>query len=355
MPLTSEQRQTIRAKGTDFLAEWNSPEGRAFQEERVRRVRFFREELPRRFAQFSVSDFEELISMLWASHVWGNQSHLAQKLIHDNGLETLRDRIRDLVEATDPEAAYGVCLREVKGMGPASITEILAYAHPDRCGIWNRQVREALGALGIVERVNVKKYALSVEEYRAFNRLVGEIGAELQAAGVSGVDHLLVDYFFYFVASTAGEAAPAPGEGRPEEEQDFDHNEIRDTIAEIGSTLGFDASTEEKIARGAVVDVVWRARIANLGLVSYVFEVHRSGSIDSLILNLQKAFHASSVQKVIAVSDSARLRQIREECEGLPEAFRRSLRFWSVREVLTTSEHLRLAMESIGQLGLIEE
>jgi len=76
--------------------------------------------------------------------------------------------------------------------------------------------------------------------------------------------------------------------------------------------------------------------------------------MDSLILNLQKARSAPSVQKVVAVSDEAQLDRIRKECDGLPEGFRRSLRFWEVLDVLETGEHLQKAMASIDALDLIE-
>jgi len=83
---------------------------------------------------------------------------------------------------------------------------------------------------------------------------------------------------------------------------EFDHDEIRDFIRDIGISLGFEAETEKTIGHGARVDVIWRAKIANLGVVTYVFEVHKSGSIDSFVLNLQKAIRNPTVQKVIAVS-----------------------------------------------------
>jgi hypothetical protein len=143
---------------------------------------------------------------------------------------------------------------------------------------------------------------------------VDVIGKQLKQAGIPEVDLLLVDFFLYEVAQSVKVAVKPGGPltSSTIKPEDFDHNEVRDLLADIGTSLGFDADTEVRIAHGAQVDVVWRARIANLGLVTYVFEVHRSGSMDSLILNLQKARGASSVQKVIAVSDEAQLDQIRE-------------------------------------------
>jgi hypothetical protein len=46
--------------------------------------------------------------------------------------------------------------------------------------------------------------------------------------------------------------------------------------------------------------------------------------------------------------------KIRQECEGLPEEFCRTLRLWNVADVLCTAGHLERVMESIGWLDLIE-
>jgi hypothetical protein len=102
------------------------------------------------------------------------------------------------------------------------------------------------------------------------------------------------------------------------------------------------------------VDVVWRARIGNLGMVTYVFEVHKSGSMDSLLLNLQKAKSSPTVQKVIAVSDDEQLERIEHECEGLPHEFQAALAFWPVGEVQRVGEQLQGAIESINRLGLVQ-
>ena len=321
------------------------------------RVTFFQKELPKRLDQFSEADVETIVKQLWASRIWGNKDYLTQKIIDNNGIDNLREQFGRLIETSDPEASYLRFLREVNGLGPASTTEILTYLYPDRCGIWNRQAREALQALGITEYVDPEKYRLSTREYRVFNKLLKAIADQLEAAGAAeDIDLLFVDFFLYEVAqcakATADEVPTTKASPIPPDE--FDHNEIRDLLADIGSGLGFDADTEVRIARGAQVDVVWRARIANLGLVTYVFEVHRAGSIDSLILNLQKAYSGSSVQKVVAVSDEEQLDRIRRECEGLPEEFRRALRFWEAADVLGTGNHLQKVMTSIGKLGLIE-
>jgi len=358
--LTKEQRATIGGRVARFR-EYMQSEAYTARDQAGRRSHeaFFQEELPRRLAELSEADIEAVVSRLWASAIWGDKSYFARLIVDGNGIDELRDGLRLLIETSEPEKAYSEFMRHIKHLGPASTTEILTYLYPDRCGIWNRQAREALAVLGISDVVDLGKYRLSAEEYGLFNQTLQLIAEELRGAGVSGVDLLLVDFFLYEVAQMG---SPAGEEGLPADRSavssgatDFDHDELRDQVAQIGAGLGFDVSTEVPIAHGARVDVVWRARIANLGLVTYVFEVHKSGSIDGLLLNLQKARSAPSVQRVVAVSDEAQLAKIDRECEGLPEEFRRALRSWSVAEVLKTGEHLERVMESVGALELIED
>ncbi len=354
--LTDAQRAAIAEHILRFRTYMQGSSFQADNAERRQRVTYFQEELPQRLKDFSEADVRAIVEMLWASRIWGNKDYLAQKIIADNGIDKIRDRLHHLLDTADPAAAYEGFLDSVKGLGPASTTEILTYLHPEHCGIWNRQAREALQALGITNHVNPGKYRLSAKEYGVFNQILVAIAAELAKDGIKDVDLLFVDFFLYEVAQNPVAAPPVvltPGKtSKPA--TTFDHDEVRDLLASLGASLGFDSSTEVKVAHGARVDVVWRARIANLGLVTYVFEVHHNGSIDSLILNLQKARSAPSVQKVIAVSDQAQLDKVQKECEGLPEEFRRVLRLWEVGDVIATCEHLNAAMASISALDLIE-
>jgi hypothetical protein len=357
--LTQEEKQAIKARIPMFKAYMSAQQFQADQVDRKARVAFFQQELPERLSDLSEADMEAVVGQLWANRMWGNKSYHAQKIIAENGMVKLRDQLSKLIHETDPEAAYASFLESVKGFGPASTTEILTYLRPDSCGIWNRQAREGLRLLGLGSKVKLAKYQLTADEYRSFNLLLGTIAAELKSASIPDVDLLLVDFLLFEVAQNGQTVAAVsdqpdkPATTNPP--VGFDHDELRDLLKQIGTSLGFDASTEVKVAHGAKVDAVWRARIANLGLVQYVFEVHKSGSIDSLILNLQKARSAPSVQRVIAVSDDSQLQRIKHECEGLPEEFRKVMRFWKASEVIETGEYLQKVMGAIENLQLVDD
>lgn len=128
------------------------------------------------------------------------------------------------------------------------------------------------------------------------------------------------------------------------------HNEIIDMILDIGSCLGFESEKEVKVAKGAVVDAIWKVRIGNMGMIMYVFEVQSHGSIDSLILNLHKASYNKAVQRLIAVSDSKQLLKIKDETDPLKNF---DLVLWDFEDVRSVHESLSSAFESINKLGLV--
>jgi hypothetical protein len=296
-------------------------------------------------------EFGELISNLWASGMWGNKDYLVQKIIADNGIDKIRNQFDDLLYGTDAfEQRFERFIKNIKGLGPASLTEILCLFAPSKFSIWNVKARKALKNLKF-DDLPLSKYGISGEEYTKINAALLLIAKKLHNLGLKDADLLAVDYFLYEIWYREMEEGEA--EEVVEEEFEFDHDEVRDYIRDIGVQLGFETDTEKTIAHGAQVDVIWRAKIANLGVVTYVFEIHKRGSIDSLILNLQRALNNPTVQKIIAVSDKSQLEKIKNEIKGLPENFRKTLTFWEVSDAIKTHEKLSEVIQSINKLELV--
>jgi len=172
LELTEQQKAAIEQYTELFREYMKSEQFQEDQAKRRERVTLFQEKLPQRLDDFSEADVDAIVSQLWASRIWGNKDYLAQKIIGDNGIDKLRQQLQQLITSDDPEAAYTRFLNAIKGLGPASTTEMLTYLHPRECGIWNRQARDALQALAITNHVNLNKYKISSREYRTFNRLL---------------------------------------------------------------------------------------------------------------------------------------------------------------------------------------
>ena len=122
----------------------------------------------------------------------------------------------------------------------------------------------------------------------------------------------------------------------------------------IGDWLGFQTNTEQKVADGSKVDVVWEAGIGNMGRVIFVFEVQTRGNIDSLLINLLKSLNNPAVQGVVAVSDSSQLEKIRRHAAAL-DGFRGKLKYWEYKEVLTVHDSFEVGYDLLNGLDLVPQ
>ncbi len=312
---------------------------------------------PAGLRQMTELEFGQVISSLWASRVWGNKGYLVEKLIRDNGLPVLVDELQQLLWGRGSVAArYDSFRRVIKGLGPASITELLAFVHPDSCGVWNDIAREALAILGFHDHFPaLRRTQIAGKEYLAYNELLGVIMNELASHGIDEQDFLDINTFLFAVHENGREyiAVPPVSPQPTIPVEDFDHDEVVEQLVNIGQWLGFQAEKEKMVARGAKVDAIWQARIANLGVVTYAFEVQRRGSVDSLILNLQRAQNNPTVQRLIVVANASDIDRIRQEIATLPESFRKSVGYMEVREAIRAAELIGELSGIIGKLELV--
>jgi hypothetical protein len=352
--MTDEQKKRIGSFVVAYKAYCKSDQSAKDMQERQERMALFAQLTKDRILQMDEADILALVTQLWATQFWKNQQYILDKIISSNGLENLRKALADLLcGQSDISARYDYFLASIKYLGPASVTEMLASKMPDQCAIWNDKARKALTILGFEKDLPLTKYQITGQELAKFNNVCRTIADELAASGLPKPDLFGVDYFLYEVTQAASEPAITPP--KLQIQGNFDHDEIGDHLRDIGLWLGFQADTRQKVSHGAEVDVLWRAQIGNLGVVTYVFEVQKSGSIDSLILNLQRARANPTVQKVVAVSDPHQLEQIRRETEGLPAEFRDALALMSVIDVETIYASLSQVMGIIGPLKLVND
>ena len=254
-------------------------------------------------------EFLEYISKLWSMLIWGNKKYVVDKLIADNGFTALKKQLAELLYGTNPiEKRWDLFLKSVKGMGPATISELLTYANPQEYVIFNKATILCFGYLDIPDMPKYN-YQYTGKKYMEVCTIAKEIAQELKKFGAENYDLLAVDYFLWDeilpLAEKKSAEIPVSESKKPTTVSDSKslHDEIKEKLVAIGELLGFDSRSEVKITAGAVVDAIWEAKIGNMGKAIYVFEVQSKGSIDSLILNLKKAQSNAAVQAVVAVAD----------------------------------------------------
>ncbi|MBP3540466.1 MAG: hypothetical protein J6K72_01430 [Clostridia bacterium] len=328
--------------------------------ERRERKKYYQSFTKDKLLAMTEDEFLEYISKLWSMLIWGNKKYVVDKMIADNGFAALKKQLAELLFGTNPiEKRWDVFLKSVKGMGPATISELLTYVDPHEYVIFNKTTILCYGYLDIPDMPKYN-YQYTGKKYVEVCAIAKKIAAELQKAGATDYDLLAVDYFLWdevlpLAEKKAPNPASTPGSKKPTSANESIslHDEIKEKLVTIGELLGFESRSEVRITTGAVVDAVWEAKIGNMGKAIYVFEVQSKGSIDSLIINLKKAQNNAAVQAVVAVADEAQLAKIIKESKGVIDE--KDLRTWNSEDVLAVHDALVRAHESINKLALVPE
>ena len=331
--------------------------------ERAEKSAYYKSWTPKKFKAMTEEQFYEFIAKLWAMLIWGNKKYVVDKLIADNALPGIKNELSKLLWDDSPiEKRWDRFRSKIKGMGPAMMSELLCYVHPNQCVLWTRRVYVGFQYLG-VPNLPKYNYQLTGKKYNALSKTAQIIAKELSKNGIEDATLLAVDYFIWHELQVVdklskihkGGVEPPPvidtGDTKTSE---FIHNEIRDKIADIGQWLGFHSETEIKVADGSKVDTIWESTIGNMGRVIYVFEVQTKGSIDSLLLNLLKSLNNPAVQGIVAVTDAAQIETIRKHASGV-SGLSAKLKYWDYMEVLKVHEALESVNESINSLGLVPQ
>ena len=328
--------------------------------ERKERIEYYQSFTKEKIISMTSDVFYEYISKLWSMLIWGNKKYKVDEIIAANGFENIKNHLAELLFGTTSiEKRWDDFLKNVKGLGPATISELLAYINPNEYMIFNKST---IRCFEYLEVAGMPKYNYQYTG-KKFSEVCAEakaISAKLKDNGIEDVGLLAVDYFLWdevlpIKENTAPEkiASGFVERDSTEPESLSLHDEVKETLVNIGNLLGFESQSEVKIATGAVVDAVWEAKIGNMGKVIYVFEIQTRGAIDSLILNLKRAQSNAAVQAVIAVSDEAQLGKIIIESKGVIDE--KSLRIWDIEDVLAVYDSLTRAHESINKLALVPE
>jgi hypothetical protein len=232
-----------------------------WQKERDERLAWYRSRLTKNgIEKLSREDFSTLVKSLWAVNIWHNKDYKVSRLIHDNGLEKLRVSLSELFHGSGPvDKRWDAFRAAVKGFGPSSLSEILAFHDPQTYALVNLKPYRVLPRLGVsISPVSDgKSYKKATEEIAKVKQL-------LQANGLTEADFVFTDFFiaylFYHVfhlqfARKEQEAVPvAPEKAAPEiAEPELPergltigtHEAAEAMLLKLGNLLGYDTYTPD--------------------------------------------------------------------------------------------------------------
>lgn len=329
---------------------------------RAERLAYYQSYTADRLNSMSMDDLYEYIGRLWSMLIWGNKKYVVDKIVSDNGFKNVTNQLAELLFGTkDIAIRWDTFLKNIKGMGPATISELLAYINPKEYIIFNKTTISCFTYLDVPD-MPIYNYQYTGKRFVTACSQAKEISSQLTKHGIADASLLAVDYFLWdeVLPLTDNKSTPKQ-ETIPSSDMATSavqpyplmHNDIITMIVEIGRLLGFESNSEIKVSAGAKVDAIWEAKIGNMGKAIYVFEVQSKGSIDSLLMNLMKAKNNSAVQAVVAVSDAIQIEKIKKESTGT--ILEHNLRTWDYQEVIEVYDALVKAHESINKLALVPD
>lgn len=91
-------------------------------------------------AALTEEGFYQIIAPLWSMAMWGNKHYKINQIVAENGMEVLREELHNLLHGTTDIAQRWDRFRtHVKGIGPATISELLNKFQPKEYILWNNK------------------------------------------------------------------------------------------------------------------------------------------------------------------------------------------------------------------------
>jgi len=101
--------------------------------ERQEKIDYYKSWTEDKILEMNRKDFKKYISQLWAMLIWGNKDYIVDKIINDNNLELLKDKLAWFIWGNNPiEERLNIFRTEIKGFGPAMMSELFCSVYSDK-------------------------------------------------------------------------------------------------------------------------------------------------------------------------------------------------------------------------------
>lgn len=291
----------------------------------------------------------EFIKMLWSYEFWTNKDYILEEMLK-TGIDNIKKAFDYLVYNDDPiDKRFDYVLKNVRMIGVSAISEILIHLDNKKYSFWTRRTKDAVNFFGYKDKIlESKGININGKQYLSFMGIMSDLLKKVKDINPEIDDFLKLNLFIFYISSEI------ISKKQPEIIEEFDHNIAVDDVFVLGDGLGFEVAKEVNVAPGCRVDVIWKSRVANLGVISYAFEVHKGGSMDSAILNLQKVLQKDpSIQKVVLVSNTENLDKFREQIGALYESFREKVGYFGISKLNNALDNLKSLKENLSSLGFM--
>ncbi len=246
--LSTEQIETLGHYAEEYKAWLLSPKGTANVKEHRDHERYFKERLSdTELERMAPGQFKEVYKTLWASNMWGNKDwYIENKLIAPNGFETIKQELKKLLYGPgEIDIRYDEFRKNIKGVGPSSISEILHFIFPDKFCLWNEKPKSVLPFVGLnlLPDKFFKYQITNGNEYLQCVNALRVVKDSLKDYAIR--DFIDLDIFFWYIyddvmpAKVEKKARAVKTKPTPKLVQILDHDGAEYYLLELGRMLGY--------------------------------------------------------------------------------------------------------------------
>ena len=176
----------MRLQGPKFKEWMEDQEAEDWRKDHEEHAKKIRDKLISReiIEKWKEEDLFAIFKELWANNGFGNKKFIPQQLIEDNTLETIRKEIAEVVHGDKPlSERYDKCVKNLKGMRKARLTELLYCYDKNKYPLWNGKAQHYIKKLrlsGIVNqgKTDGQKYQKLIDEFQTIVKTLEPFGAK---------------------------------------------------------------------------------------------------------------------------------------------------------------------------------
>lgn len=257
--LTGEQIVILNEFGNKYLEWLKTSKGEQNLLDHINHRDYLKKKLSKEsILKLKEDDFRDFIKFLWASNVWGNKDwYIDNRILQpNNDLENILTELNKLLfDSNEIETRYDDFRANIKGLGPAYLTEILHFMFPEKYCLWNEKPKNVLPFLKLNNLLPERIFKYGIKNGGDYIIILENLEIILKSLNKLGLKNFLdLDMFFWFIYD---EILPKIKENEIKtSEQDEEivletgiidsHEGAGYYLLEIGKMLGYSTYTPDK-------------------------------------------------------------------------------------------------------------
>jgi hypothetical protein len=200
--LSNEEKKNLKEYGIQFQKWLETNIGKEKIQQHIDHENYFKSKLAsENLLKITKTEMIDIYKQLWASGFWSNKDWKINKILYENGLDTIKKELNLLLYGQEPfEVRYNSFRKQIKGFGISAISEILTMLFPEKFCLWNEVTKNVLTFMNLKKNLPESAFKYNNIPGKIYAQCINYlfiIKSELQQYHIN--NFLDVDKFFWYL------------------------------------------------------------------------------------------------------------------------------------------------------------